>query len=720
MRKSKTLLALILALIVCMTAACSGGQATPTPTPTPTTAPTEAPTPAPTDAPTTAPTEAPATPTAEPTAEPTTAPAEEIKVITIAEALELCGEPGNITADRYYIRGTVEKMINSAYGNMVVADATGSITVYGTYSADGSLKYSEMTDKAFEGDEVLLHCILQNYNGTKEVKNARLIEFKKAEVVVDDSKYTDMSIAEIRNAAVDTLVKVDGVVAAITYANGQVPNGVILVDNTQSIYVFDSNLAQQVSVGNTVTILGTKAYWILEKEMSSAEKFGYKGCCQITDVVLVSNDKQTTAYDKSWITESTVKAIMDTPVTEDITTTIYKVNALVKKVEGTGFTNYYFFDLDGETGSYTYTQCNGSDFAWLDQYDGKICTVYLTALNAKSAASGCFFRLYPVEVIDEGFQFDVANTAKHVVDYYGVGQFTNFYSGNPETELITKVSSELLGFTDATLSYASDNANVVSFYEADGKVTLNCLASGTATITVTGYHNGISHSETITVTVEMATADAYDYITVGEAVSAEKNTEVTVKGIVGPSLVNKDGFYLIDETGVIAVQVSDAATLADLEIGHEVILKGTRDVKTKGGADYFGQSNIYNAEVLTNLYGSHEYSTATFDSSITLTDFYSLDPKVDYTTKVYVLKATVTVNETAYYTNIDLYSGDTKVSLYCSSANQYSWLKEFAGQEVTIEIAPCNWNDKKYYRGCVLAVYTENGKVLNTLNFDNN
>lgn len=73
--------------------------------------------------------------------------------------------------------------------------------------------------------------------------------------------------------------------------------------------------------------------------------------------------------------------------------------------------------------------------------------------------------------------------------------------------------------------------------------------------------------------------------------------------------------------------------------------------------------------------------------------------------------------ETNFYTNIELTNGDTKVSLYCSSANQYNWLKEFAGTEVTLEIAPCNWNNKTYYRGCVLAVYTENGKVVNNLNF---
>ena len=38
---------------------------------------------------------------------------------------------------------------------------------------------------------------------------------------------------------------------------------------------------------------------------------------------------------------------------------------------------------------------------------------------------------------------------------------------------------------------------------------------------------------------------------------------------------------------------------------------------------------------------------------------------------------------------------------------------------ITIEVAACNWNDKNYYTGCVLAVITEDGKILNELNFSN-
>ena len=35
-----------------------------------------------------------------------------------------------------------------------------------------------------------------------------------------------------------------------------------------------------------------------------------------------------------------------------------------------------------------------------------------------------------------------------------------------------------------------------------------------------------------------------------------------------------------------------------------------------------------------------------------------------------------------------------------------------------LEIALCNWNNKTYYTGCVLAVINEDGtKTVNTLNF---
>ena len=401
---------------------------------------------------------------------------------------------------------------------------------------------------------------------------------------------------------------------------------------------------------------------------------------------------------------------MDTPANEDITTTNFKVNALVKRQDGKGFINYYIDDLDDATGSYVYTQCNGGDFSWMDEFDGKICTVYLMVLNAKSTASGCAWRFLPIAVMDENFDVSTVNVAEHAVKYYGIPQFLATYTGDPAMEVLTSVSSELLNFTGAELTYSSGNTNVV-FFENN---VMHCAASGTAVITVTGTYNGTTYSETFEISVEKN--EEVDYITVADAIAAAIGDKVVVKGIVGPSLVNKDGFYLIDETGIIAV-LTDRDTLNTLEIGYEVILEAERDFHSKSGGNW-GNTCIDSAKVLVNNYGSHAYSTESFDGTLTLAEWVALSTDVDYTTSVYTVTATVEIVETAYYTNIKLVDGDVSINLYCSGADQYKFLKQFAGQKITMEIAPCNWSSKGVYPGCVLAVILEDGtKLLNTLNF---
>ena len=651
------------------------------------------------------------------TGDPNQTPTPEYPVITIAEALELCGESGNVTTERYYIRGIVQSVTSTQYGAMIIKDATGEISVYGTYSADGQKTYPELDYQPVKGDEVLLHCILQNYNGKKEVKNARLIEYKNNQGSIDVSNYTPATVAEARSASKGANLKVSGVVARITYATGQVPSGFILIDETASIYVYDGDAARRVKIGNKVELAGTKDYWILDKEQQSAAKFGYKGCNQLTDVFLISNDNKTdNAFPTASIKESTVKDILETPITEDVTTIVYKVNALVCKKQEPGFTNYYFYDLDGTTGSYTYTQCNGADFGWLDAFDGKICTVYLTALNAKSSASGCNFRLLPVAVSDDNFTFDTTTTPAHVLKYYAMDQFRPYYTGNPELPMVTTVSSALLGFTGATVTYSSDNTDVVTFTVRDGQTIMECLAPGTATVTVTATYNAQSVSETVN--IQVIDLEALNAISVRDAIDSDLNTEVTVRGIVGPSLVNKDGFYLIDDSGIIAVLVNDKAMFGDIAIGNEIILTGKRDLAHTKDGTHFGQTHISGATLEANLYGAHQYNTDFFVTDKTLADFYDLDVTKDYSTTVFLLNATVVEIKESRYTAVKLQSGTTTVTLYCSGAKQYSFLSQFFDKEVTLELAACNWNNKSFWAGCVLAVHTEDGKILNTLNFD--
>ncbi len=638
--------------------------------------------------------------------------------ITIAEAITICNQAGETpTTERYYIKGIVKSILNPAYGQMIVKDETGEIEVYGSYGADGVDGYATLEDKPYAGDEVLLYCTLQSFGGEPEVKSAWIIEFTHIEADISD--YVDATIADVRAAEVGALLKVDGVVAAITYANGKIPAGVILVDETSSIYVYDGDVAGRVAVGNKITVAGSKAYWVLGTEQDNASKFGYTGCNQLENATLVDNDNGTNEFDKTWITETTIKNIMDTPVTEDITTRLYKVNALVKKVEGTGFTNYYFDDIDGVTGSYTYSQCNGSDFAWLDQFDGKICTVYITALNAKSSSSGCVWRFLPVAVADEGYTFDVTKAPEYAVTYHGLTQFLASYTGDPSIVLNTLVSSELLGFEGATLTYTSSDENVVYFTTEEGVVTFHGKNAGTATITVTATHNGNTYSATMDITI--AENVTVDYITVADAIATPFDTDVVVKGIVGPSLVNQVGFYLFGEDGsMIAVKLGNADAFDGLAIGNEIVVSGMRERYIKDDTyTTYGQDAIVNGEIIANYYGNHEYSTAKFITDKTLADIKALAVTESHSTEVYVVKAVVEVIEEAYFTSIKITYNGAELPLYCSSASQYNWLKQFAGQEITIEIAPCNWNDKKdNYRGCVLAVVLEDGsKIYNTLNF---
>ena len=641
--------------------------------------------------------------------EPSKLPADGTE-LTIAELLALPLETNQVTEQFYIVKATVESITNASYGTMWITDETGRISVYNSKAEDGTF-YSNMADKPYKGDSVTMKCNVKNFNGTLEVNQAYIIDFTHTEVSIDPSEYTSMSIAEARETAIGTKVQVSGVVARITYANGFIPSGVILVDETSSIYVYDGDLAARCAIGNTISIYASKTYWILEAEQENAAKFGYAGCNQLESATVISIDTNTADFPKNWITESTVKEIMDTPVSEDITAKIFKVTALVKEVPGNGFTNFYINDLDGVTGSYSYSQCNGNDFAWLREFDGKICTVYLMALNAKSSGTGCVWRFLPIAVVDEGFDPASVNFAELAVKYYGVEQFMNYYSGNPALELLTSVDSELLGLTGAALTYTSSDSSVISI---DGNV-MNCHKTGTAVITVTGEYNGVTYSEEVTIDVEIAQVEQ-QYPTVADAIAASVGETVTVKGVVGPSLVNKTGFYLIDDTGVIAI-IIDADKLATLKIGDEIVLEGLRDRFHNGGT-HAGQTCITNAQIVTNNYGGHQYSTASFAGEITVAEFYALDASVDYSTTVYTMKAIVKVEESAYYTNIYLTDGTTKVTLYCSSASQYGFLKAYAGQEVTVEIAACNWNNKTYWRGCVLAVVHEDGtKTVNALNF---
>lgn len=656
---------------------------------------------------------------------------DEKKIYTIAELIAMMPSDGSVTTERYYVKAEIKSIDNADYGAMTIKDPTGTLSVYGTYSSDGVKRYSELDEKPVKGDTVLLYGTIQNYkNKTPEIKSGWIIEFKKGTPSWSKDDYTEMTIGEAREAAVDSLVKVTGVVSRITFANGMKPNGFIIVGDNSSIYVYDNQIAITVAIGNKITLLAKKTMFIASKEASSAKKFGYKGACQLIDGHLLSNDEATNDLDLSFAQEKTVKEVIETSPSDNITSLIYHSNALIKRVqkEGQNFVNYYIDDLDGKTGSYVYTSCDGKDFAWMDQYDGKICSVYYTALNAKSTSTGVLFRFLPIKIEDNNYQFNIAEAPKFAVEYYGLEQFDTVYSADPEKEMLTSVTSDLLNFGTATLSYSSNNTALAYFETGkDGKVIfhINSETDGTATITVTGHLDGQKDfSKTMDIKI-VKPVDVSSAVNVKAAIDASKGTELLVKGVIGPSLVNKDGFYLIDETGSLAVVMNSRDELNGLQIGQTVYIKGKRDLfasSRKGTPSYF-ESCMTGCQIVKNEFGNVDYSTASFIKGKTLADLIALPVADNYhTAEVYVITAGLKFVSTKNYSNAYLKDGDSEMRLYCTNAaGQYKWINPYVDdtKTYTMEVAVCNWNDKNYFTACLLSITDSNGnKVMNTLNFN--
>ena len=109
---------------------------------------------------------------------------ETYECITIDEAYDICDAAGSTkTEERYYLIGTVVSIYTDKdkngvlYGKMDIEDSTGELFVYGTYGADGELRYGALNSVPNVGDVVLFYGNFMNYNGTREMYSGWMIDF---------------------------------------------------------------------------------------------------------------------------------------------------------------------------------------------------------------------------------------------------------------------------------------------------------------------------------------------------------------------------------------------------------------------------------------------------------------------------------------------------------------------------------------------------------------
>ncbi len=668
-------------------------------------------------------TSAPATDTSAPSTDTADTSKEAPETIyTVADAMDLAALGGENSTSSYCVKGVIKSFTNYYYGQITLTDGTNDLSVYGTYMLDAEGKtvyFNEMDYIPVIGDTLTIYGVVKTYKGTPEMGKSVIKNIEKTheEETINEEGYATMSIAESRNAAVGTKVKLTGVVALKTFTQKMNYNGFYLIDSTGSLFIYGVKSTYRLQEGNTVTVIGEIDHFIASNEISLAEKIGYQGSIQLTNTFIVKNEGGKSEFDKSWVKESTIKEILDTDVKEkNITTDVFHVKSILRSKNVDGILNFYFNDLDGQTGSYVYSSNTCSDFKYLSDYADQVVDVYLSPINCKSTANGAIYRFVPLAIEKvENYQYDSALAPKFAIDYVAMDQFDSVYLGDPNLEVMTSYSQELIGIKDVKLSYASDNTEVAYFEEKEGKTFfhVNSVSGKTANITVTATLG----DATATGTTAISYLDASDAKTIKEGVDAEVDAEVKLRGVISGKILNKQGFYLTDDTGTIAVIVKNSADLKNINNGYEIVVTGIRTTNEKET-----QISIKDAEVLgivsTGKVFSREKVIETSIDELTSNEINASMTANIYQLSAYVFKTDSKYPQIYFYADeaASKTEGAGSLRVYSGSSGQYAFLEPMIGKQVTVELTLCNWNGKAYLC-CPLSLSDGTTIVYNQLHY---
>lgn len=203
--------------------------------------------------------------------------------VTIPEAIEIAKE-GN--GKKYIVRGTVTEVKNATWGNMYIEDDAGNkLYIYGTYSADGSVRYDAMEVKPNVGDEVVLMGELSTYNGESQMKNGWMLAHTPAPeppapvpdpVEISIAKANEIAMGQEHNTYTAEMYIVTGVVSEIkneTYGNMYIQDA-----EGNSLYLYGlyneageryDAMATKPVVGDTITVVGVLGQYYGSAQMKN-------------------------------------------------------------------------------------------------------------------------------------------------------------------------------------------------------------------------------------------------------------------------------------------------------------------------------------------------------------------------------------------------------------------------------------------------------------------
>ena len=132
----------------------------------------------------------------------------------------------------FKVKGTVKSITNSTYGNWIMEDATGEITIYGTLDAEGNSKNFASLG-IIEGDIVTVQGAKKTYGETVELVDVTVLEIEHTgtpyEMVGDGSQQNPYTVADVKHMEVpadsnpaegQALVWVKGIIAGSLNSSG--------------------------------------------------------------------------------------------------------------------------------------------------------------------------------------------------------------------------------------------------------------------------------------------------------------------------------------------------------------------------------------------------------------------------------------------------------------------------------------------------------------------
>lgn len=100
-----------------------------------------------------------------------------VELKTYAQLEATVPEAGNTTKEKYYTMGYIKSIEKAQYGNLTIEDRDGkTLIVYGSYNFDGTIGFNDLKNKPDVGSLIVVYGVMTNFNGTKEMKNAWIMQ----------------------------------------------------------------------------------------------------------------------------------------------------------------------------------------------------------------------------------------------------------------------------------------------------------------------------------------------------------------------------------------------------------------------------------------------------------------------------------------------------------------------------------------------------------------